>query len=41
MSAFPPISRLGGPTTRAQVSTALDYMAHALTQSPEAASTFL
>ncbi len=32
---------LGGPTTRAQVGTALDYMAHALTQSPEAASTFL
>ncbi len=32
---------LGGPTSRAQVRTALDFMAHALVQPPELASTVL
>jgi DNA-binding transcriptional MocR family regulator len=32
---------LGGPKDREQVRSALEYMAHALTHSPEAASTFL
>lgn len=32
---------LGGPTTRADISRALDFMAHALSEAPEVASTFL
>jgi DNA-binding transcriptional MocR family regulator len=32
---------LGGPTTRAAICHALEYMAHALTESPTVASTFL
>jgi DNA-binding transcriptional MocR family regulator len=32
---------LGGPTKRAQVRTALQYMAHALTETPGLVSTFL
>jgi hypothetical protein len=32
---------LGGPATREQIRSALDYMAHLLTQSPETASRFL
>ena len=32
---------LGGPTTRAGIRHALEYMAHALTESPAVASTFL
>ena len=32
---------LGGPATRDQIQGALDFMAHALTESPERASTFL
>jgi DNA-binding transcriptional MocR family regulator len=32
---------LGGPTTRAEIRSALEFMAHALTETPEVASTFL
>ena len=32
---------LGGPATRDQIATALDFMAHALTETPELVSTFL
>jgi hypothetical protein len=32
---------LGGPTTRAGIRTALEFMAHALTEAPALASTFL
>jgi len=32
---------LGGPATRAQVRSALDYIAHALEQSPEAVSSVM
>lgn len=32
---------LGGPLSRAQIRSALDYMAHALTESPDVALTFL
>ncbi|WP_158810592.1 PLP-dependent aminotransferase family protein [Beijerinckia sp. L45] len=32
---------LGGPATREQIASALDFMAHALTEAPELVSTFL
>jgi hypothetical protein len=32
---------LGGPTNRQEVRSALEYMAHALTESPALASSFL
>ncbi len=32
---------LGGPLSRSQIRSALDYMAHALTESPDVALTFL